>query len=170
MNHDNRSADEVAKERAAAAVEAARQLGDAELDYSLESVRYVEQTLAEFHKEGLRSNTHPNTVWAIACYLGEVIVRQAGGEWIWGRDFPDKFPGPPELPYVRLPGDVTISTFGKVAGRLDGDDGDNVEFFCKMIMKTFGPGAANPKAQDPTPSPPPGPSKPSFWKRLFGKG
>lgn len=51
------------------------------LDYSTGSLDEVERILGTYHDDGLDPDRVAGTVFALGCYIGEVIVRHAGGTW-----------------------------------------------------------------------------------------
>jgi len=68
------------------------QLDRSRLDYSLESLRTIDQYLGQVRtqQDGLVGLTYLNTIVAVACYLGEVIRRGTPeGECHWLRTSPD---------------------------------------------------------------------------------
>jgi len=144
----------------------ALELDGAVLDFTPKTLGYVEASLNRLHNEGNRSSTHPNTVLAFGGYVGEMLVRNAGGQWTYGRDVPGGFPGDPEMIYVRMPVGGVVNPMGKVAKRLDGDESDNVDVFYKLIASMCGPGGTGLGGGTPV-LPRVGP-KIGFWRRMFG--
>lgn len=62
-------------------VATARQVDGVQLDYSVASLEEVDRILGTYHDDGLDAAQVAGTVFAFGCYLGEVLVRHAGGTW-----------------------------------------------------------------------------------------
>ena len=63
------------------AVEAARATEDIQLDYSAASLEQVDALLARFHADGQGPDEVGTAVFLLACYTGEVLLRNLGGQW-----------------------------------------------------------------------------------------
>jgi len=96
------------------------------LDYSVLSLRTVEELLTEAAGYGdtLRSSTLETLTELFGCYILEVGYREHGGKFAWfeERKQPVLIVGKPAF-------HVAMITFDKVRGRLSGDREDNIPFF-----------------------------------------
>jgi hypothetical protein len=52
-----------------------------ELDYSVASLDHVDALIAGFRSQGVTEERFAETLFGFGCYVGEVMVRQAGGSW-----------------------------------------------------------------------------------------
>lgn len=70
-----------AQRHAAAIVAAAADISGAELDYSPESIAAVEDIVDGFRAAGATGEDMVDSLVAFGCYLGEILIRSAGGAW-----------------------------------------------------------------------------------------
>jgi hypothetical protein len=66
---------------AARIVEVTKQLDEVQLDYSPESLKWVDQRILQFRGEGQTFNDVGETVFLFGCYAGEVFARSLPGRW-----------------------------------------------------------------------------------------
>ena len=66
---------------AADIVAAARELSKVNLDYSAASLGLVDGIFADLREQGESSGAIAETLFGFGCYVGEVLVRHAGGWW-----------------------------------------------------------------------------------------
>ena len=101
----------------------AGQLYGAALDYSEASVDVLAQLLTRIAGEPMDDQQREHAVRIFASYLLETARRALGGRFEWSEDWraPVLVVGEP---VCRL----GLHAFGKVRGRLGGDDGDNVAY------------------------------------------
>ncbi|MGE3808064.1 MAG: hypothetical protein AB7K24_25670 [Gemmataceae bacterium] len=59
----------------------ARITGDT-LDYSVASLAVVDRIIENFRKDGQTIDSMAETLFCFGCYVGEVLVRNAGGRWL----------------------------------------------------------------------------------------
>ena len=71
-----------ARDHAQLAVVLARDEYDAELDFSPESLDLADSLVDSLREEGLDGEGAAETLFVLGCYLGEVLVRRLGGEWV----------------------------------------------------------------------------------------
>lgn len=80
-------APEYAAAHASLCVEGAKQVDDIDLDFSPESLEYLDQIV-----ESWRNEEHPDldqiasVLFTFGCYVGEVFVRNAGAKWVSGSE------------------------------------------------------------------------------------
>jgi len=119
---------ELAKEVAEAAERAVRMAatrGGPPLDYSEATMAEVEQILAEASQYvGQMSEAEITKLSEdFGCYILEVARRAHGGTYLWYED------REPVLVVGQPTFHVALVTWGKVRGRLSGDEADNIPFF-----------------------------------------
>ena len=103
------------------------------LDFSIESLRDLDELLTMWHEQGNTCDSMSTTVYFFGCYLGEVIIRNLGGAWSesTARDYERvaRFPV-----VVDLPGIGRISPIDKVFKLLDCGSGDSILFYCQVLQ------------------------------------
>lgn len=116
---------EVAK-AAQRAVQAATDRGGTTLDFSEASLTIVEEILAEAaqYASQMPECTLQTLSEDFGCYILEVARRAHGGAYLWQKEV-----GEPVLVVGNDESHVAITSWGKVRGRLSGDEADNIPFF-----------------------------------------
>ena len=108
------------------AVEAFQERAGGRLDFSEGSLEVVEEMLAESAqwREHLDDEHVNGMVQRFGCYILETARAEFGGEYSWHEegDQPVLVVGEPEF-------HVAIIAWGKVEGRINGDEADNIPFF-----------------------------------------
>jgi hypothetical protein len=118
-------------DHAAVAVAAASEVAGIELDYGVPSLVLVDGILARFHDEGLGPEQVGETVFSLGAYIGEVMIRSAGGSWVTvGADHP--LGG--GWPLVELPGDTLVNPLGKAFKRVENGEGDSIPYFYEVFV------------------------------------
>jgi hypothetical protein len=110
---------------AAAAVEAASEMDFGPLDYSEAGLTTLENILADLASYGDQISDANRLILhqQFGCYLLEVARRTFGGQYFWYEDRePILVVGEPDF-------HVALMTWGKVDGRLKGEEADNILFF-----------------------------------------
>jgi translation elongation factor EF-G len=114
------------KEKAASAVAQFQQRAGGRLDYSESSLATVEEMLKEAAR--YKAQLSPNDCLALeelfGAYILDVAYRTYGGSYYW-----DKQNHQPVLVVGEPSYHVSLMTFGKVRGRLGGDEADQIVFF-----------------------------------------
>lgn len=127
---------EHAAELAQRAVAAERNINGVELDYTPESLNRVDEILDSFREPG--SDAVAETIFVFGCYVGEVLVRNAGYEWV---------DTPPEVARYTFP--LTIyrastaahaNPIGKAFKRVDNGGTDSVAYFYSVFAADTEPG------------------------------
>lgn len=128
------------------------------LDYSVESLVFVDRFIGMLHDNGDRAAAIPRTVASASCYLGEVIRRHAGGRWVR----PEETDAPEVMRFELMMqvGTTCIVPFFKVAKRLDNGPEDDLAFYYRVLTGA----KATPPAPKPLASKPMG-----LLARLFGR-
>jgi len=100
------------------AVEAARQRPNSALNFTPDSLRVVDDMLAEAaaHTPPLTDERRRQVVQAFGCYVLEVARREFGGTYLW----PEEDKGP-MLVVGDLDFEITLVTWPRIAQRLDGN-------------------------------------------------
>ena len=116
------------KEKAALAVEQFQRRAEGPLDYSSSSLAVIEEMLSEASDfyEDMPAERAEALSELIGSYILHVAFTEHSGKFYWSdkNNQPVLVVGEPEFK-------VSIMTFGKVHGRLSGDEADNIPFFYK---------------------------------------
>lgn len=114
------------KEKAASAVAQFQRRAGGRLDYSESSIATVEEMLKEaaHYNAQLSADDTQALVELLGAYILEVAYRAYGGIFYW-----DKLRQQPVLVVGEPSYQVSLMTFGKVLGRLGGDEADHIAFF-----------------------------------------
>jgi hypothetical protein len=132
-------------------VATARQVDGVHLDYTTASLEEVDRILGTYHDDALDPDRVAGTVFALGCYAGEVLVRQAGGAWEdtdpqTGTAAPtpgtsEPPPGPPQLSQVlsavigvRLPTGTLADPVGQAFRRVADGPGSSVASYCAALL------------------------------------
>jgi len=96
----------------ASAIEFVMRTHKVNLDFSHQSLRYVDGMMFDFHIRKLPPNRVKNHIMVMGCYAGEVFIKNLGGRWIYpsSEDVQELGPGP----FVELPRGVIINPLVKV--------------------------------------------------------
>ncbi len=124
---------EHAPDHAALAVSVAEEVDGVRLDYSLGSLTWVDGLLGGFSEPG--SDATAETIYAMGCYVGEVLVRGYG--YRWGSN-----PGTQTLGFpvtvIGPTGDV-LNPVGKAFKRVDNGPEDSVAYFVHALARPAAP-------------------------------
>jgi hypothetical protein len=100
---------------------------EVELDFSLESLKYVDDVL-----ENMRKRKHeptPECLTYLGHYVGEVLIRQTGGRWVT-----DDQAKMGDCKIVEIPDFGYANPIGKCWKRLNNGATDGVEFYCRIVV------------------------------------
>jgi len=100
---------------------------DFNLDFSLESLEQVDEVLGSLGDCG--DELSARAAYMFGCYVGEVLVRQAGAAWMAQEDMKELF----GAPLVLQAGPVTASPFVRCHRRLE-SEGDSVEVWGRLVV------------------------------------
>ncbi|HEV7184363.1 MAG: hypothetical protein ACHP7F_06175 [Actinomycetales bacterium] len=118
-----------APELAAWFVDGVQKLWEIRLDYSVESLEWVDSKLGSFSSEG--SDVVAETIFAAGCYVGEVLVRQHAYSWT---DFDEKVSGMFGFPVGVVGPDGNHSNpIGKAFKRVNNGPLDDLRYFVHMV-------------------------------------
>jgi hypothetical protein len=68
--------------------QAARMTSEADLDFSVHSLNQVDRTIRRMRREAADIGQVTTTLFGFGCYVGEVLVRNIGGQWRLTQDSP----------------------------------------------------------------------------------
>lgn len=120
---------DAAPELARRAVEAALKVSGINLDYSPASLHHVDAILDGFRKPG--SDVMAETIFVFGCYLGEVMVRNAGYVWV---DTPTDLARHLGALTVHHPDtDSHANPISKAFKRVDYGEPDNLTYFYRVF-------------------------------------
>jgi hypothetical protein len=97
------------------------------LDYSLDSLRRVDELLASLGDCG--DDLAGEAAYMMGCYVGEVLVRQAGGEWTVDEDKKQVFGSP----LLLRAGHIQASPITRCFKRMKSDS-DGVEAWGRLLV------------------------------------
>jgi hypothetical protein len=117
---------------AADMVGSAAEISGVDLDYSVASLKAVDDIIEGFRQDGCAADQIAATLFGFGCYVGEVFVRHAGGEWRNAAETSmAKLAG---FPLVIAFGKETLcSPIGKVFKRLENGEEDNLPYFYQVF-------------------------------------
>jgi hypothetical protein len=120
--------------------DAAQGVDGVELDYSVESLGWVDGFLQVHHDAGRTADDFAESVFTAGCYVGEVMCRHAGGRWVDRDTLDPRGAGRLNMPIlVALPGETVANPVGKVFKRFEGDSGDNLLYFYRVMTRESTP-------------------------------
>lgn len=133
------------------------------LDYSAQSIAVLDQIVGGFHDGGDPVDQMGGTILVASCYLGEVMRKTAGAEWIDGAtaDVPDEM----RFSFMMTLGETTLVPYAKVAKRLENGPEDDLVFYYQVLLQQAGLTVDPIVRPDAAPAP-----KRGLLARLFGKG
>lgn len=103
------------------------------LDYSVKSLEVIDSLVARFRENGSTVDDMAATLFSFGCYLGEVIVKNAGGKWRKAtQDELDNVFGMPLV--LDLKNGVTLNPIGKVIKRLENGEEDSIPYFYQACV------------------------------------
>ncbi|OBK14200.1 hypothetical protein A5636_01120 [Mycobacterium asiaticum] len=118
-----------APELAGRAADAARTVSGIELDYTPDSLQHVDAILAGFREPG--SDVMAESIFVFGCYIGEVMVRNAGYVWV---DTPADLARHLGALTVYHPGTRThANPISKAFKRVDYGEPDNLTYFYRVF-------------------------------------
>jgi hypothetical protein len=79
---------EYAAQHAELAVKAGRSVSYVRLDYSVRSLKRLDSIIARFRREQVKGSEIRETLFTFGCYVGEVMIRHCGGEWLEPEETP----------------------------------------------------------------------------------
>ena len=104
-----------------------------ELDYSVDTLNYVDKLLQRFSDEGLTVNDFAETIFVAGSYVGQVMIENRNGIWIRqdNLNLPD---GVSMMPiFVKLPNGKIADPIAKAFKRFHYGDTENIEYFYQVF-------------------------------------
>ncbi len=95
------------------------------LDYSQESLKEIDKALVSMHAEGVPPQAVADMVFCFGCYVGEVMRRKYGGEWV---EPPKDIPLGP-FPVLQFGNGGQCGPIRKAFKCLQNGAGDSVHYF-----------------------------------------
>jgi hypothetical protein len=122
---------EYAAQHAQIAADAARDVDDVHLDYSVASISEVDKIIARFHAEGMRADQVGETVFSFGCYVGEVMVRHLRGTWkmLAETDLPNELTENSNLMVIEFPNGTVCNPIGKAFKLLEFGELESLAYF-----------------------------------------
>jgi hypothetical protein len=120
---DNNQHEDLISEAGSIAEKVGKKFG---LDFSLESLRRVDELLGELGDCG--DDLAGKAAYLMGCYVGEVLVRQAGAEWVVDEEKKEMFGSPL---FLRV-GQIQASPMTRCFKRMK-SDGDGVEGWGRLL-------------------------------------
>jgi hypothetical protein len=113
-------------------IAAAAKISGVQLDYSVASLKAVDDIIEGMRKDGCTSQQVAETLFGFGCYVGEVFVRHAGSQWQNAAETSMAgFAGFPLV--IQLGKDSFCNPIGKVFKRLDNGEEDNLPYFYRVF-------------------------------------
>jgi hypothetical protein len=113
-------------------VDVALRVSGVELDFSVASLDTVDGLLAGFRSQGVTEERFAETLFGFGCYVGEVLVRHAGGSWTTSLGTAlEAYASFPLL--VSLPPDNLSNPIGKVFKAFRTGESDSVAEFYRAL-------------------------------------
>jgi hypothetical protein len=126
---------ENAAQFAANMVDRVKKLDDVTLDYSVGSLRHIDDILERFHNEGVTVEDVALTLFGFGCYVGEVIVRNnRGARWI-GLSENETESDLDSGMIVNLASGTIVNPIGKVEKRMLNGEIDQLQYFYKVFVE-----------------------------------
>jgi hypothetical protein len=96
------------------------------LDYSVDSLGLADEVLGRFHDAGDDPDQMAETLFQVGSYIGEVIVRNANGEWTL---LEADHPLGNHWPMVVLPSAKIVNPIGTAFKRVRNGSADAIPYF-----------------------------------------
>lgn len=112
-------------------VAAAARLDGRDLDYSIDSLRGVDEILGSWHHGGADVGAIGESIFGFGCYVGEVLVRALGADWVELEDSEAERLGGRLV--VRGQDGVVWNPIGKAFKRVTNGSGDSVYAFAQLV-------------------------------------
>ncbi len=110
-------------------VDAVKKNDNIELDYSVDTLIYVDKFLQQFSDEGLTVNDFAETIFVAGSYVGQIMIKNSNGIWI-GQEEVNLPDGVSMMPIViKLPNGNIADPIAKAFKRFHYGDTENVKYF-----------------------------------------
>jgi hypothetical protein len=109
-------------------VRTSKAVSNLDLDYSIGSLRVVDDLIEGFRGQGAGAEQLGETLFCFGCYVGEVFVKNAGASWNETINTPmNGVAGSPLV--LKLPNGMFCNPIDKVFKRLKNGSVDNLPYF-----------------------------------------
>lgn len=108
---------------------ATKKIENRSLDYSVDSLAFVDHFLQRVSDEGLTVNDFAETIFVAGCYVGQVMINNNSGVWVRQEEvvLPE---GVTMMPIVvRLPNGTIADPIAKAFKRFYHGEMDNLQYF-----------------------------------------
>lgn len=123
---------ECAHQHADLIVKSAKEISGVDLDYTPESLAAVDDILGSMHDDGVTVDQIGATLFCFGCYVGEVFVRNHGGQWRLTEETAMKeFASFPIV--MQLGEEDFCNPIDKTFKRIENGDEDNLPFFYRAF-------------------------------------
>ncbi|HTM56702.1 MAG TPA: hypothetical protein VL175_21900 [Pirellulales bacterium] len=117
---------------AADIVGSAAEISGVHLDYSVASLKLVDDIIEGLRQDGCTAEQISATLFAFGCYVGEVFVRHADAHWRSAAETPmAELSGFPLV--IELGKSSHCNPIGKVFKRLENGEADSLPYFFQMF-------------------------------------
>jgi hypothetical protein len=97
------------------------------LDFSVESLIWIDTALGGFHEEGVQTTDLAETLFGFGAYIGEVFIKNnPGAEWV---DPPATGPFAGAWPLISMGPDQLVNPIGKAFKRVEFGLGEDIPYF-----------------------------------------
>lgn len=107
------------------------------LDFSVESLKFVDDFLQKFKDEGLAVNDFAETIFICGCYVGEVMVHNTPALWI----SPEKASLPEGITtmplIIQLPKGIVTDPIAKAFKRFYNGEVDSILYYYEFFTSEF---------------------------------
>jgi hypothetical protein len=111
----------------------AAQIDNKTLDFSVESLRWVDATLFEFHEDGVQASDVAESLFRFGAYIGEVFIQNnPGTQWV---NAPESGPFAGGWPLVSMGPDELVNPIGKAFKRVEIGVGEDLLYFYDVFTK-----------------------------------
>jgi len=117
---------------AADMVGSAAEISGVDLDYSVASLKAVDDIVEGLWQDGCTPDQIAEALFGFGCYVGEVFVRYAGGKWRNAAETSmAKLAGFPLI--IELGKESLCNPIGKVFKRLENGEADSLPYFYQVF-------------------------------------
>jgi hypothetical protein len=106
------------------------------LDFSVESLKFVDVFLQRCRDEGLSVNNFSETIFAAGCYVGQVMVENNGGVWV-------KQSGAKMPIAIKLPNRTITDPITKSFKRFCYGESDSILFYYRVLTTDYNQPSVN---------------------------
>jgi hypothetical protein len=117
------------------------QIDNKTLDFSVDSLRWIDATLARFNEEGVQSRDMAEALFGFGAYIGEVFVQNnPGAQWV---NAPAGGPFAGAWPLISMGPHELVNPIGKAFKRVELGAGEDIPYFYHVFTKGRTPPATS---------------------------